>query len=207
MNRTGAEAERYFDSCRKDLWREVFRLELGWLLERLQGRRDVLSVGCGPAMLEGALAEHGFNVTGLDVSAHALRRAPAAVKVVAARAERLPFAENSFDAVISVVSLQFVDDYREAVEETRSVLRPNGALVVMLLNPASAFFAERVRDSSSYVSRIRHVNLGAIQEAISGSYAVNTGRFLRIQGNRASAVANVPDAVLYIVWGTKKTSR
>jgi hypothetical protein len=51
------------------------------------------------------------------------------------------------------------------------------------------------------------VNLGAIQEAISGSYAVNTGRFLRIQGNRASAVANVPDAVLYIVWGTKKTSR
>lgn len=66
------KAKRYIDSCRKNFWRRVFRLEADWLAERLEGCRDILSVGCGPAIVEGELAERGFSMTGLDVSREAL---------------------------------------------------------------------------------------------------------------------------------------
>jgi ubiquinone/menaquinone biosynthesis C-methylase UbiE len=110
-------SERYIESCRKEFWQKVFQLELEYLIEHLEGCRDVLSVGCGPAIIEGALAERGFNVTGLDVSQEALNCAPDKVRTVVARAEDMSFPESSFDAVIYVASLQFVDDYRKALRE------------------------------------------------------------------------------------------
>jgi ubiquinone/menaquinone biosynthesis C-methylase UbiE len=135
--------ERYIESCRKDFWQKVFQIELKYLIEHLKGCSDVLSVGCGPAIIESGLAERGFNITGLDVSEEALNCAPSKVITVAARVEDMSFPDNSFDAVIYVVSLQFVDDYRRALEKSASVLRPNGKIVVMLLNPASTFSRKR----------------------------------------------------------------
>lgn len=63
-----------------------------------------------------------------------------------ARAEGLPFPADVFDAVIFVVSLQFVEDYREAVGQAARVLKPEGTLVALLLNPASDYFRKRRRD-------------------------------------------------------------
>jgi ubiquinone/menaquinone biosynthesis C-methylase UbiE len=124
-------ADRYDASCRDELWQEVFRLEREYLVKHLDGCRDILSVGCGPAVIEGGLAERGFRVTGLDISREALSRAPDAVGVVAARAEKMPFQGDSFDAVIFVASLQFIGDFRKAVENSALVLRPTGRNIVM----------------------------------------------------------------------------
>jgi ubiquinone/menaquinone biosynthesis C-methylase UbiE len=198
--------ERYFESCRKEFWQKVFQLELTYLVEHLKGCRDVLSVGCGPAIIEGELGKHGFSVTGLDVSREALNRAPDQIRTVAARAEDLPFPESSFDAVIYVASLQFVDDYRKALEKSASVLRPNGKIVLMLLNPASSFFKERFRDSSSYVSRIKHTDQKAIEDTVARSFAVHTEFLLCIDENEVSGAANETDAALYIILGTKRAS-
>jgi len=62
------EIDRYIQSCRTDFWKAVFRMEADYLLRRLEGCVDILSVGCGPAFVEGALSERGFRVTGLDIS-------------------------------------------------------------------------------------------------------------------------------------------
>lgn len=197
-------SERYLESCRKDFWRQVFQLELEYLIEHLEGCRDVLSVGCGPAIIEGGLAKRGLNVTGLDVSEEALNCAPDQVRTVAARAEDMPFPESSFDAVVFVASLQFVEDYRRALEKSAWVLRPEGRIIVMLLNPRSAFFSDRFHDTGSYVSKIKHKDLKILEDAIAESFVVRTEYFLGVKDNEVSESRNATDAALYVVTGAKR---
>ena len=143
------EIERYLKSCQTEFWQGVFRAELDYLTRHLEGSEDILSVGCGPAIIESGLSERGFRVTGLDVSRETLNCAPDRIRTVAARAEDMPFPESSFDAVIYIASLQFIEDFRKAIEKTERVLRPDGKLIVMLLNPGSTFFRDRVRNANS----------------------------------------------------------
>jgi ubiquinone/menaquinone biosynthesis C-methylase UbiE len=198
--------EQYLESCRKNFWQRVFQLESEYLVENLKGCRDVLSVGCGPAVIEGELAKRGFSVTGLDVSRQALNCAPDEVRTTAARAEDMPFPDNSFDAVIYVASLQFIDDYRTALEKSFSVSRPGGRIIVMLLNPASSFFKGRYNNPDSYVSKIKHTDLEAVENAVAESYAVHTENFLYINGNEVSGTGDKPDAALYVIIGEKQAA-
>lgn len=143
-----------------------------------------MSVGCGPAIVEAALSKQGFRVTGLDVRWDMLACAPEHVRRVAARAEDMPFRESAFDAVIYVASLQFVEDYRKAIVETARVVRPDGKIIVMLLNPESAFFREKVRHADSYVRRIRLTRTDEIEAAISEGFYVQTEYFLGLRGGK-----------------------
>lgn len=205
VNDSGKISKRYIESCRKDFWQGVFQRELDYLIEHLEGCSDVLSVGCGPAIIEGRLAEHGFNVTGLDVSQEALNCAPNQVRTVAARAEDMPFPESSFDAVIYVASLQFVEDYRQALEKSALVLRATGRIIVMLLNPESEFFKRKLLDPNSYVRRIRHTDLRGIEDVIAENYRIRTEYFLGVKDDAVFAGYAANDAVLYIITGIRKT--
>jgi ubiquinone/menaquinone biosynthesis C-methylase UbiE len=196
--------KQYVESCGKSFWQKVFQIESEYLVEHLKGCSDVLSVGCGPAVIEGELAKRGFNVAGLDVSQQALNCAPDEVRTIAARAEDMPFPDNSFDAVIFVASLQFIDDYRIALRKSVSVSRPGGRIVIMLLNPASSFFKQRYSNPDSYVSKIKHTELKAIENAAAESYAVHTEYFLYINGNEVSGTGDKRDAALYVILGEKQ---
>jgi SAM-dependent methyltransferase len=204
MSDNGNLDKRYLESCRKEFWQNVFQLEIEYLVEKLEGCHDVLSVGCGPAIIESELSTRGFNVTGLDVSQEALNCAPDNVRTVMARAEDMTFPEFSFDAVIYVASLQFIDDYQRALEKSAPVLRPSGKIVAMLLNPASSFFKERFRNPNSYVSKIKHTDLKAIEDVIAHRFTVCTEYFLGMEGERLLARANTMNAALYIISGTKR---
>jgi ubiquinone/menaquinone biosynthesis C-methylase UbiE len=199
-----AISERYLESCRNEFWQKVFQLELEYLVQHMQGCRDVLSVGCGPAIMEGGLAERGFNVTGLDVSHEALNCAPDQVRTVASRAEDMSFPESSFDAVIYVASLQFVEDYRKALEKSAAVLRPNGKILAMLLNPQSEFFKSRSRDSGSYVSKIRHTDLKAMEDVIAERFSARTEYFLGVKDHEVFESADAANAALYIILEEKR---
>jgi ubiquinone/menaquinone biosynthesis C-methylase UbiE len=202
---TGRDSERYLRSCQSIFWQDVFRMEAEYLFEHLKGFGDILSVGCGPAIIEGALKERGFNITGLDVSQEALDRAPDGMRTVAARAEDMPFPPASFDAVIYVASLQFIDDYQTALEKTNRVLKSNGLLLVMLLNPDSTFVKQRVGDPHSYVSKMKHHNLMEIEEFISRDYSICTEYFLGIYGETVTNSKDRAKAALYIIQGKKKS--
>lgn len=65
------------------------------------------------------------------------------VTAVEARAESLPFADASFDTVVSTLVLCSVDDQARALSEIRRVLRPGGRFL----------FAEHVRSDEPRLAR------------------------------------------------------
>ncbi len=196
--------DRYMESCRTEFWQKVFRIELEYILKHLVKSEEVLSVGCGPAIIERALSEYGFSLTGLDVSREALECAPDGVRTVAARAEDMPFPASSFDAVICVASLQFIEDFRKALDETTRVLRPKGKLLVMLLNPESDFIKKKLRDPNSYVHEIKHTDLRKIEAAIAENYGIHEEYLLGVKGDAVYNSRDVNEPVLYVIRGTKK---
>ena len=94
----------------------------------------VLDVGCGAGATVARLADdHGLRVTGLDASRGQIERAVEArpdLDFVAGRAEALPFADASFDAVLCECVLSTLTDPALAVSELARVLRPEGAALV-----------------------------------------------------------------------------
>ena len=90
-----------------------------------------LDVGCGAGALTVALADRldAANVAAADPSepllAACAERVPGA-DVRLAPAEELPWAEESFDAVLSQLVLNFVSDADAAVAEMRRVAAPGG---------------------------------------------------------------------------------
>ena len=194
----------YLQSCKTEFWRRVFKAETQWLSRELDGAEKVLSVGCGPAVVEAALSESGFEVVGLDVSVEALRCAPDSVRTVSGSAEAMDFEDRCFDAVVFVVSLQFIENYHEAIRESERVLTTSGKLVVMLLNPQSEFFRSKMRDPSSYVQRIKHLDLRAIENAISDGFSIRTEYFLGIRGGQVFETSRPEWASLYVITGRRK---
>ena len=90
-----------------------------------------LDVGCGTGALTAALAEllGAENVAGVDPSepfAEACRRRVSDAEIVIAGAERLPFADASFDAALSQLVVNFMSDARGGVAEMARVTRPGG---------------------------------------------------------------------------------
>lgn len=86
-----------------------------------------LEVGVGTGVFAEALGA----AVGLDPAEAGLRRArDRGVAPVRGVGEALPFREGTFDRVLLLATLCFLDDPGEALDEVRRVLRPDGALVV-----------------------------------------------------------------------------
>ncbi len=119
------------------------------LLGDVAGRR-VLEVGCGAAQCARWLAAAGARPVGLDLSAGMLAAgarlsASAGVRVplVQADAERLPFADGSFDLACSAHgAVPFCADSAAVMREVARVLRPGGRWVFATPHPVRWMFAD-----------------------------------------------------------------
>lgn len=92
-----------------------------------------LDVGCGPGALTAALAERfgESRVVGADPSepfVEACRSRMPAVEAVVAPAEDLPFDDGSFDATLSQLVVNFMNDPAAGVREMRRVTRAGGVV-------------------------------------------------------------------------------
>lgn len=83
----------------------------------------VLDVGCGSAPWKSLWTPHTNEYIGMDLK-------PAPTVDIVAPAEKIPFPDNSFDAVFSVSVLEHVQGQREAVEEILRVLKPGGIAII-----------------------------------------------------------------------------
>ncbi len=102
----------------------------------------VLDVACGAGNATIPAAQTGAEVTGLDLTPRLLEQGRAAaaeagveIDWVEGDAERLPFEDESFDAVISVFGCMFAPDHRAAAAELARVLKPGGRLAVAAWTP------------------------------------------------------------------------
>ena len=191
-------------SCKSEFWKNVFKAELDYILRELNGTRSVLSVGCGPAIIETGLAEHDFNITGLDISGEALDQAPNGIRTIIGSAEQMSFTDSSFDAVIYVASLQFIEKYKEAIKETFRCLKSGGKVLIMLLNPESEFFKERMANPDSYINKIKHTDLREIEKVIAEYFSIQAEYFLGIKGQQILESWQPNLASLYVIKGIKK---
>lgn len=132
----------------------VRRHELDLILEfsrPVKGER-ILDAGCGSGIFTMDILASGAVVSGLDISAPMLeacsRKARGApFSAVVGDMSRLPFEDGSFDKVISVTALEFIEDGEGAVREMFRVTRPGGRIVAASLNSLSPW-AERRKENA-----------------------------------------------------------
>ena len=115
--------------------RARFRLALSLLGENRFER--LLEIGYGSGVFMPELARHCHELSGVDVHdrghlvSEALSKLDIQASLVSASAERMPFADLSFDAVVAVSSFEFIEQLDDACREIRRVLKPNGVFVVI----------------------------------------------------------------------------
>jgi len=101
----------------------------------------VLEVGCGGGILAESFARAGSLITGVDLSEPSLRVARRhsrsnnlVIDFAAARGESLPFADSSFDVVVSADFLEHVSDLDQVVGECARALKPGGLFLYDTIN-------------------------------------------------------------------------
>jgi arsenite methyltransferase len=123
-----------------------------WQLGRLAPGERVLDLGSGAgtdSLIAAQMVGAGGGVTGIDMTPEMLAKARAAaaemgaanVEFVEAEAERLPFADASFDVVISNGVIDLIPDKDAVFAELHRVLAPGGRMQiadVTIQNPVSA---------------------------------------------------------------------
>lgn len=119
-------------------------------VEPRQGE-SLLDVGCGTGWFTRRMAQlPGVHVTGADINAEWLayaRERDAASTYIEGDALALPFADSSFDGVVSIAALCFTTDWRHAVGEIIRVSR--GRFAIGMLNRRSLLWREKGRDGGS----------------------------------------------------------
>ena len=119
----------------------------------------VLEVGCGPGHLAIDLAfRHGVDVVGLDLDPAMIERARAATDTRAGGdgpppptfrvgdAAALPFPDESFDLVVSTLSLHHWADHATGLAEIARVLSPAGRALIWDLGAGSHLLHRHVPD-------------------------------------------------------------
>lgn len=123
---------------------------------QIQPGMKVLDTGCGTGVLAAAAADIAGAgcVSAADISEDMLQvasRHRSDIDWHCAPAEKLPFSDASFDAVLSQFAMMFFESRTKAMTEMWRVLKPGGTLLVAVCDavhrsPGYAVFAELLHD-------------------------------------------------------------
>lgn len=173
----------------------------------------ILDVGCGTGANLEMLAQFG-DAEGVDVSEDALAfcRARGLTRVTLGAAERLPYADASFDLVTALDVVEHLDDDATGLREMRRVLRPGGR--ALLFVPAFMWLwgvqddvshhrrrytlpqlKERVREAGFEIERATYANVTFFAPILAGRL------LMRATGARPASENNINVSALNGVLG------
>ena len=113
--------------------------------------QEILDVGCGTGSLAFTLAGRGHvkSITGIDFSpayiAYATRKnSDSRITFEQGDACAMPYADRSFDGVLSLLVLHYVREPLKAVAEMRRVARPGATVAATVWDVRGGFVANRI---------------------------------------------------------------
>ncbi len=112
--------------------------------------KSVLVLCGGGGQQTPSIAAYGADVTSLDISERqiekdreALSRYSLEAKTIVGDVLSLPFEDESFDAIVNPISLNFVSDLNKAYSEIDRVLKKGGVFMMGIANPVLYIFDEK----------------------------------------------------------------
>ncbi len=128
----------------------VYKSELNAVKYFIPEEEDGLEIGIG----SGRFAEPLGIKTGVEPSAEMRRLAEErGLKVYDAAGESLPFADNSFDYILMVTTICFLDNVRETFKEARRVLKQSGKFIIGFVDensPLGEIYQEKKNNNVFY---------------------------------------------------------
>jgi demethylmenaquinone methyltransferase/2-methoxy-6-polyprenyl-1,4-benzoquinol methylase len=143
---------KVYDQINPFVWNEEMRDEALELLDVQSGDR-VLDVGCGTGFATEGLLRYTDDVHGLDQSVHQMEKAfekfgkHDSVRFYRGDAERLPFADDSFDVVWSSGSIEYWPNPVSALREFRRVVKPGQKVLVVGPDAPQTSLFQRLADA------------------------------------------------------------
>jgi len=103
----------------------------------VQPNKKLLDVACGLGRMLQASEEYPIELSGFDISDVAVGKAKANVpsaQIQVANAEAMPYADNTFDYLTCLGSLERMIDLNKVLSEVRRVVKPGGKILFLVRN-------------------------------------------------------------------------
>ncbi len=115
--------------------RAIAERHISFLSQGLPAGGRILDVGCGRGVVLGPLADRGFDVHGVEISAEAARGADDRAEIrIASKLSDAEYAASSFDQIIIWHVLEHLRDPVGTLNEAHRILKPGGRLIVAVPN-------------------------------------------------------------------------
>lgn len=115
-------------------WEHIFRYKFA---KKFAKGKEILDIACGEGYGTAALTVAGpKSIIGIDISVEACQHAMCryGIKVIAGRAEEIPFKANSLDLIVSFETLEHIAHPADFIKESARVLRENGKIILSTPN-------------------------------------------------------------------------
>jgi len=143
--------ERYDNWFKTPIGKVIKEYEVDLTMDMLKpgSGQCILDAGCGTGIFTEYFLNARAKIKGLDLSEPMLRRAAEKFKdrdfsYTAGDITKLPFEDETFDKVISVTSIEFIEDGKKAVDELFRVTKQGGFVLAATLNSLSPWAARRI---------------------------------------------------------------
>ncbi|MFH1671587.1 MAG: class I SAM-dependent methyltransferase [Candidatus Portnoybacteria bacterium] len=138
----------------------------------------ILDVGCGIGHSLDYLRQFSDNLVGVDTDLISLLYAKKTTKAnyVLAKAEKLPFKDNTFDKIISFNVLEHIENDQEAIKEIRRVAKKGAEILIWVPS------LEGLRTSSKF-KRLMHEEESGDEKHFRDGYYMNDLKKLLVKSN------------------------